>query len=163
MSTSGFNGGVMLYDEGADQPWDVLRCLQFGSQNLTLEGGHTYYFIGVSFLPQTINLGITLLDTVPSMVVPDDITVEATSPEGAAIEFTATASDQEDGELPVDCSMPSGATFALGDTTVQCTVTDSFGVSTLETFVVHVVDTTVPVLALPGPGPSTGRRRTVPS
>ena len=48
--------------------------------------------------------------------MPDDITEEATGPDGAVATFTATATDIVDGNVtPVTCNPPSGSTFALGE------------------------------------------------
>ena len=41
--------------------------------------------------------------------------------------FTATGDDVEDGAIAAVCASVSGSTFALGTTTVSCTVTDSLG------------------------------------
>ena len=52
--------------------------------------------------------------------VPDDITVEATSVDGAAVPFTVSADDAIDGPITPDCDHQSGETFPLGDTLVTC-------------------------------------------
>jgi hypothetical protein len=62
---------------------------------------------------------------VPIVKVPDRIRVEATSPQGAYVEFTATATDDIDGDLPVTCDPKSGSLFPVGETTVECVATDS--------------------------------------
>jgi probable HAF family extracellular repeat protein len=76
--------------------------------------------------------------TPPEITVPDDVTVDATSPDGAVVEFTATATDDVDGDVPVECTPASGSTFAIGDTTVECTATDAAGNSATASFTVHV-------------------------
>lgn len=83
-------------------------------------------------------------NTSPSLTVPSDITAEATSSAGAAVAFTVTASDLEDGDLTssVTCDHTSGDTFPLGTTTVSCEVTDAGGLTTTGSFHVTVVDTT---------------------
>ncbi|MDN5745043.1 MAG: HYR domain-containing protein, partial [Nocardioidaceae bacterium] len=62
--------------------------------------------------------------TAPTITVPEDITVEATSAEGAQVTFNATAHDAVHGDLPANCDRASGSTFALGSTTVTCTAAD---------------------------------------
>jgi hypothetical protein len=77
--------------------------------------------------------------TAPTLTVPGPITVDATSPAGAVVMYTATASDLVDGALAPSCSSPSGATFPIGTTTVSCTATDSHGnTSAASTFTVRV-------------------------
>src|SRR5262249_35909430 len=85
-------------------------------------------------------------NTPPSLVLPASPVVgEATSPAGAAITYAVSASDAEDDPDPVPtCAPASGSTFALGDTTVSCSVTDSAGATATGSFVVEVVDTTAP-------------------
>jgi hypothetical protein len=76
---------------------------------------------------------------VPFVQVPERIRVEATSREGARVEFTATASDTIDGDLPVTCEPPSGSLFPVGETVVQCVATDSSLNEGHGEFVVEVV------------------------
>jgi hypothetical protein len=87
--------------------------------------------------------------TPPVLSVPSGITKEATGPAGAAVSYTAAATDDLDPNPKVACTPASGATFPLGDTTVRCTATDAGGNSTSQSFPVHVVDTTPPTLSLP--------------
>lgn len=75
----------------------------------------------------------------PELTVPDDITVEATSADGAEVTFVTSATN---GGIIV-CTPPSGSTFALGETTVTCTATNDGGSDT-DSFTVTVVDTTPP-------------------
>ena len=87
--------------------------------------------------------------TGPVIDVPDDRTVEATSPAGASVSFGADAADAVDGDRPVTCSPVTGATFAFGDTTVECTASDTRGNESTATFVVTVEDTVKPDLTVP--------------
>ena len=52
-------------------------------------------------------------------VLPSSITAEATSGSGATVDFTATALDAVDGDVPVGCTPASGSVFPLGTTRVQ--------------------------------------------
>lgn len=87
--------------------------------------------------------------------LPDDITREATGPDGATVTYSATGGgpDDENGRptTSANCAPASGSKFPLGTTTVQCD-----GGS----FRIHVVDTTAPALSLPRdfsvPGTSSG-------
>ncbi len=63
--------------------------------------------------------------TVPVLTLPDDIVVEAESPDGTVVNFEATAHDAIDGEVSVECTPPSGTRFPVGVTTVDCVAYDS--------------------------------------
>jgi HYR domain len=93
------------------------------------------------------------VNTPPVLTLPNDITVEATSSAGAAVNFTVVATDAEDGDISgsVTCSHTSGDTFPLGETTVTCSVTDAGGETAQGSFKVNVQDTTAPTFtAFPG-------------
>lgn len=88
---------------------------------------------------------VTVTDTTPpTLNLPAAITAEATGPSGAAVPFSATATDLVDGSVPVNCTPSSGSTFALGATTVSCFATDAHGNTSSGSFTVTVVDTTPP-------------------
>jgi hypothetical protein len=78
------------------------------------------------------------------------MTAEASGASGAIVSFSATANDVVDGPRPVTCAPPSGATFALGTTTVNCSASDRRGNTATGSFSVTVRDTTPPALSLPG-------------
>jgi hypothetical protein len=59
---------------------------------------------------------------------PSNVNVDATSPAGAAVTYTnPVASDEDLSTVSVNCVPASGSTFAIGDTTVACTATDTDG------------------------------------
>jgi hypothetical protein len=76
--------------------------------------------------------------TPPVLTLPTSVTVDATTPGGAVVSYTATATDDVDGAVPVTCRPASGSTFPIGDTTVGCTASDSAGNEASGAFVVHV-------------------------
>jgi hypothetical protein len=85
--------------------------------------------------------------TSPVLSLPEDITQEATGPDGAAVQFNATATDDVDASVTVNCDKASGDTFPLGTTTVTCSATDAAGNKAEGSFKVTVVaarDTTAP-------------------
>lgn len=84
--------------------------------------------------------------TAPVLVVPDNITEEATSADGAQVNYDATANDTVDGVVAVTCVPPSGATFALGSAIVECSAADAVGNGVSDSFSVIVQDTTAPLL-----------------
>ena len=89
------------------------------------------------------------LNQPPSVVVPAALAAEATSAAGAAVMFSATASDPEDGLITPVCVPASGSRFALGETVVTCSAADSSGASAEGRFSITVRDTSPPVLVVP--------------
>lgn len=86
-------------------------------------------------------------NTPPTLHLPTAVSAEATSPAGAHVTWSATATDAEDATPPTPtCSPDSGSTFPLGITTVHCSVTDSGGLKDSGSFLVSVEDTKVPKL-----------------
>lgn len=88
--------------------------------------------------------------TPPVLHLPANITAEATSPAGAIVNFTATATDARDTNLIVTCIPPSGSQFPLGVNTVNCSATNSRNKTADGSFTVSVVDTTAPLVVLNG-------------
>jgi hypothetical protein len=84
------------------------------------------------------NTDCALDTTAPTMTVPDDISVLATSLSGATVAYTASAYDAVDGSLTPTCSQASGSTFAPNITTVTCTASDSAGNTASASFTVTV-------------------------
>jgi N-acetylneuraminic acid mutarotase len=78
--------------------------------------------------------------TPPVLQLPGTITVDATSPGGAVVTYTVTATDPDNppSQLTISCSPASGSTFPIGTTTVNCSASDPAGNTTTGTFVVHV-------------------------
>ena len=103
---------------------------------LSVTGANVTVFVAFAACPVT--------NTPPSLTLPSDLTVEATSSAGAVVNFTVTANDAQDGDLTssVVGTPASGSTFPLGETTVNCSVTDTGGLSASGSFKVKVVDTT---------------------
>lgn len=95
----------------------------------------------------TGQLTVTVQDTTaPTLSLPGTITEEMTSPQGAVVSYTATASDLVSGSTAVTCLPASGSTFGYGDTTVSCSSTDGAGNTANGTFTVTVQDTTPPAI-----------------
>lgn len=100
-----------------------------------------------------VSFTVTVHDTTPpSLALPAAMTLEATSPAGAAAIWTASANDLVDGSVAVSCSAASGATFALGAHVVTCSATDAHLNVATGHFAVTVVDTTPPAMS-PDPLP----------
>ena len=95
---------------------------------------------------------ITIVDTTPpALTAPGNITAEATSANGATVNFiTPTAIDSVDGNRPVTCSPGAGTIFPIAATAVTCTTADTRSNASAVTFTVTVEDTTPPAMAPPG-------------
>ncbi|MEU3708336.1 VWA domain-containing protein [Streptomyces anulatus] len=91
---------------------------------------------------QQISIAVNDID-VPVVTV-DDRTARAPDDDGARIEYTATATDPQDGGLPVTCTPPSGSLFPVGTTTVTCSATDSAGNTGADTARFEVMEPVVP-------------------
>jgi len=102
----------------------------------------------------SFTVAVTLVDHVAPTFsgVPPTIQREANGPLGSTVTYAPpTANDNLDtGPLLVTCLPASGATFALGVTSVNCSATDSHFNTGVATFSVVVVDTIPPVLTPPG-------------
>ena len=97
--------------------------------------------------PQSFN--VTVVDTTaPDLAVPGDMTAEATSPSGADVSYTVSASDAV-GVTTLGCDHDPGH-FDFGATTVTCTAQDAAGHSTQKSFTVTVHDTTPPAISSHG-------------
>jgi len=148
-------GATVLYVVGAsdveDDPDPTPTCTPASGTTFSL--GQTTVACSVTdsaSLTTTGSFVVTVKDSAgPSLTLPADITAEATSASGAAVTWTASATDLVDPSPSFGCSPVSGSTFALGTTTVHCAGTDFTGNTTNDTFDVTVVDSTAPDLTLP--------------
>jgi WD40-like Beta Propeller Repeat/HYR domain len=77
--------------------------------------------------------------TPPQLLLPPPIGVNAAIPAGAVVTYTVSAVDVVDPNPTLSCSHASGATFAIGVTTVSCTATDRAGNTSTGSFTVTVV------------------------
>lgn len=95
-------------------------------------------------------LNVVVQDTTaPDIATLGTQTADATSSEGAVVNFNVTANDAADGALTVNCSPRSGSTFPLGTTSVTCTASDQAGLSKTASFNVVVADRGLPVVSVP--------------
>ncbi|WP_030705205.1 VWA domain-containing protein [Streptomyces sp. NRRL F-3218] len=91
---------------------------------------------------QRISISVNDIDL--PVVTVDDRTARAADDDGVRIDYTATATDPQDGALPVTCAPPSGSLFPVGLTTVTCTATDSAGNTGADTARFEVLEPVVP-------------------
>lgn len=85
----------------------------------------------------------------PTITCPPDLTAECTSPSGATVTYTVTATDNCDPDPTITCTIPSGSTFPIGTTQVCCTATDDSGNHSDCCFNVVVTDGTPPTIVCP--------------
>jgi hypothetical protein len=76
--------------------------------------------------------------TPPALSLPGTLMVNAASPGGAVVTYSASAIDNADPNPAVSCAPASGSVFAIGETTVWCTATDASGNSSIGSFTVKV-------------------------
>ena len=89
-------------------------------------------------------------NTPPTLDLPADMTVEGNAGGGWTAAFSATATDVEDAPDPTPtCSVSPGALLPIGTTTIDCSVTDTGGMTDTGSFTVTVDDTTDPTLTAP--------------
>ena len=93
----------------------------------------------------TTSATMTVEDTTaPIMTELVALTLEATSPLGAVVDYVEPTATDLGAPLAVVCVPPSGGTFPIGDTLVTCTATDGSGNTTTSSATMTVEDTTVP-------------------
>lgn len=78
--------------------------------------------------------------TAPALMLPSNMTLEATSSNGAPYAFNPapSASDLVDGPVAVSCNATSHSTFPLGITAVTCTAHDAANDYGSATFTIKV-------------------------
>jgi hypothetical protein len=99
--------------------------------------------------PVTFTVGPAPVDVPPIMSYNETVFQEATSTEGAVVNFDVTAQNPNGDPVAVSCSPASGTVFPIGTRLVTCSATNSFGTSTAVITVI-VADTTVPIVTVPG-------------
>ena len=103
---------------------------------------------------------ITVADlSAPVVTVSGPPTVEATTSQGAPVQFTRSADDAIKGSIVPQCTRSTGggapvavvpgATFPFGVSIVTCTATDDYGNVGTASYTVTVGDTTAPSLTVP--------------
>jgi hypothetical protein len=83
---------------------------------------------------------VTVRDTLaPQIICPANVTLVKTRPEGAQLRYALSVSDVCDTNVAVEYSIPSGAIFGVGTTTVTCKAIDASGNRSTCSFDVHVI------------------------
>jgi hypothetical protein len=111
---------------------------------------------GTNTATTSFTVTVVFADTLPPTFtgVPASRSVEANGPTGSVATYLKpSATDNVDGPIAtVNCTPPSGSLFPLGNTTVDCSATDSHGNVGHATFVIGVEDSTPPAIYLPTSG-----------
>ncbi|HEY5974437.1 MAG TPA: HYR domain-containing protein [Geobacteraceae bacterium] len=98
------------------------------------------------------NQVITVVDSTPPLLSGlFSQTVDSTSAQGAAVNFSVTATDLVDLTQVVSCDKASGSIFPIGTTTVACTARDAHNNPASGSFTVTVLDKTAPTMGTTSP------------
>ncbi len=149
VEATGASGAEAIFgDASADDNCPGVTVSCSATSGATFALGNTPFTCTATDLAgkaSTCDASVTVVDTTPpAITLPSVPETEATGSDGAAVSFSATATDIVDGTVPVNCVPPSGSTFALGTTTVACDSSDAAGNTSSGSFAVTVVDTTPP-------------------
>ena len=123
--------------DGPSGYWDTSLIMAGGSYTVSFEdfdpGTYPYFCQVHPWMEGTIivedgSTSSTPADTVPpTVLVPDDITLQTEDQNGASATFNPQAIDNIDELITPTCSPASGSVFAIGTTEVVCSATDSSG------------------------------------
>jgi hypothetical protein len=144
------SGGEVLgfYFSGGGTGSSCARATSGDSVSIKFPGGPDPA-VGSTFQTNLVDQNVSLdvsanlvTDSDLTLDQPSDVTFNATSTAGAKVTYTNPAAHDEDlSTVTTSCLPASGSTFAIGDTTVTCTATDSDGDTNSpvqKTFTVHV-------------------------
>jgi F5/8 type C domain/HYR domain len=130
-----------LITNGTNDLTSKLSCIDDsngGTANLTKN--YSVNVIGVNLDDDDNRTNVNANNTIPPMVnvPPQPIIVESTSQSGALVNYNVSATDNNDMLVVPICDPPSGSSFSLGNTTVNCTAIDNNGNSAVASFSVIV-------------------------
>jgi hypothetical protein len=149
-ATSGLGATVSFAAEGSDVEDGAIAAACTPAAGSTFPLGTTTVQCTVTDLAgakATGSFEVTVTNNAPTFTPPAHVVVEATGAAGAVVTFSANGSDIEQGAIQAACVPASGSPFAIGTTTVDCTVTDVGAASVSGSFTVTVRDTTAPSIA----------------
>src|ERR687896_1648193 len=130
-----------LITNGTNNLTSKLSCIDDstgGTTNLTKN--YSVNVIGVNLDDDDNRTNVNANNTIRPMVnvPPQPIIVEATNQSGALVNYNVSATDNNDMLVVPICDPPSGSSFSLGNTTVNCTAIDNDGNSAVASFSVIV-------------------------
>lgn len=148
---TGPGGAMVTFDASAVDDVDgpvAVHCYPFSGAMFPVGGRRVSCWAQDAALNFTYGeFWVSVYDSHPPVLQLEDVTAEATGPDGAAVEFSPTALDAVSGAVPVSCGTPSGSTFALGQTSVWCYAFDGSYNFAGGWLVVTVRDTTAPAVS----------------
>ncbi|WP_230671674.1 HYR domain-containing protein [Rathayibacter sp. Leaf248] len=129
-TTSGLVGSDRLLTEPVGVVLSGVQKIAVGASTpvggyvTQCEGGAA----GADYVLTTVPGAFSIADrTAPVLTVPGSVVADATSVSGAVVTFASSAQDATDGAVVSTCAPASGSTFAIGDTTVDCSAVDAAG------------------------------------
>jgi hypothetical protein len=130
-----------LITNGTNDLTSKLSCVDEsngGTANLTKN--YSVNVIGVNLDGDDNRTNVNANNTIRPMVnvPPQPIIVEATNQSGTLVNYNVSATDDNDMLVVPICDPPSGSSFSLGNTTVNCTAIDNDGNSVVASFNVIV-------------------------
>ena len=139
---------------------NVIAYLTWWSEILTWVNSYTHTFTGnwdyiftfsdLAWNTWSVTASVSNIDKdAPVLSLPDDVLMEATTPDGEIINYEASATDEHPANPTINCIPPSGSTFTLWDTTVTCTSTDDAENTATGTFHIVIQDTINPEIVAP--------------
>jgi hypothetical protein len=149
-SASNSSDLVFLLEQGTvPGPGDDAQWISYHQANASLTEsltsladwpwlpGYSYYLAITNTSASAESFSLVSLPPLLSITCPGNITVTTTNPSGVVVNYTVTVSG---GLLPIttNCVPPSGSIFPIGITTVNCSVTDSYGQTNCCSFTVTV-------------------------
>ena len=149
-----------------------IGCIDAPLISNTIAAGQVFSCVATSAGGKAlaVNTPVLKVDALPPVFagVPAAITKAATGLTGAVVTYTApTAVDTFSGVSPAgeSCAPASGATFAIGSTPVNCSVSDLAGNISRASFTVTVADQTAPLVSyqISPAVPASGWYKTAPS
>jgi hypothetical protein len=117
-----------------------------GQTTVTCSATDSHGNTGSTQFTVTVNFTDTTAPTFTS--VPDPITVNTSSMSGTQVTYSVSATDDSGNPPTITCTPPSGSTFSVGTTTVNCTASDGTNTASASfTVTVVFVDTTPPTFS----------------
>jgi hypothetical protein len=137
-----YTNNYHLITNGTNNLTSKLSCIDDsnGGSTANLTKSYSVNVIGVNLDDDDNRMNVNANYSIPPIVnvPPQPIMVEATNQSGALVNYNVSATDNNDMFVVPICDLPSGSSFSLGNTTVNCTAIDNDGNSAVASFSVIV-------------------------